>query len=267
MRPMRIVIVDDEPLARKGIRQLLASHLDVEVAGEARNGREAVRMLNALAPDVVFLDIQMPELDGFAVLRQLTVDPLPMVIFVTAYDTFAVRAFESHALDYLVKPVHDARFQDALAHARARLRSQEAVELSRRLSALLATGFGGAGEAGAIGSTAEPARRIVIGTGGTDLILDVAEIDWIEAEDYYAAVHARGGRHLVRESLASLETRLDRTRFVRVHRSAIVNLAQVTEIRTPASGDTMVVLRSGVQLPLSRRRREQVADAIRRFAG
>ena len=275
--PMRIVIVDDEPLARRGIRQLLAPHLDVEVAGEARNGREAVRMLNALAPDVVFLDIQMPELDGFAVLRQLTVDPLPMVIFVTAFDTFAVRAFESHALDYLVKPVHDARFQDALARARERLRSQEAVELSRRLSSLLATGFGSAPEAkavaGAIASAnasataTEPARRIVIGTGGTDVILDVAEIDWIEAEDYYAAVHARGGRHLVRESLASLETRLDRTRFVRVHRSAIVNLAQVIEIRTPAAGDAMVVLRSGVQLPLSRRRREQVADAIRRFAG
>jgi two-component system LytT family response regulator len=269
--PMRIVIVDDEPLARRGIRQLLAPHLDVEVAGEARNGREAVRMLNALAPDVVFLDIQMPELDGFAVLRQLTVDPLPMVIFVTAYDTFAVRAFESHALDYLVKPVHDARFQDALARARERLRSQEAVDLSRRLSSLLAAGFGNAAEAGANATNAisasEPARRIVIGTGGSDLILDVAEIDWIEAEDYYAAVHARGGRHLVRESLASLETRLDRTRFVRVHRSAIVNLAQVIEIRTPASGDAMVVMRSGIQLPLSRRRREQVADAIRRFAG
>jgi two-component system LytT family response regulator len=266
---MRIVIVDDEPLARRGIRQMLAPHLDVEVAGEARNGREAVRMLNALAPDVVFLDIQMPELDGFAVLRQLTLDPLPMVIFVTAYDTFAVRAFESHALDYLVKPVHDARFQDALARARERLRSQEAVELSRRLSSLLAAGFNGTAETAAIaiGNAAEPSRRIVIGTGGTDLILDVAEIDWIEAEDYYAAVHARGGRHLVRESLASLETRLDRTRFVRVHRSAIVNLAQVTEIRTPASGDATVVLRSGVQLPLSRRRREQVADAIRRFAG
>jgi two-component system LytT family response regulator len=141
------------------------------------------------------------------------------------------------------------------------------VELSRRLSSLLAAGFNGTAEAAAMANATEPSRRIVIGTGGTDLILDVAEIDWIEAEDYYAAVHARGGRHLVRESLASLETRLDRTRFVRVHRSAIVNLAQVTEIRTPASGDATVVLRSGIQLPLSRRRREQVADAIKRFAG
>jgi two-component system LytT family response regulator len=256
MTPMRVVIVDDEPLARQGIRQLLASHADVEVAGEARNGREAVRMLNALAPDLVFLDIQMPELDGFDVLRQVTVTPLPAVIFVTAYDAFAVRAFESHALDYLVKPLHEARFQDALGRARERLRSREAVER-------LAAGMTGGPELAKNAAS----RRIVIGTGGSDLILEVSEIDWIEAEDYYAAVHARGGRHLVRESLASLETRLDRTRFVRVHRSAIVNLAQVVEIRAQAAGESTVVLRTGVQLPLSRRRREQVAEAIRRFAG
>jgi two-component system, LytTR family, response regulator len=253
---MRVVIVDDEPLARRGIRQLLATHADVEVAGEARNGREAVRILNALAPDLVFLDVQMPEIDGFDVLRQLTLDPLPAVIFVTAYDTFAVRAFESHALDYLVKPVHEARFQDALARARERLRSLEAVELSRRLSSMLASGP----------PSPSPSRRLVIGTGGSDLILEASEIDWIEADDYYAAVHAHGKRHLVRESLASLETRLDRTQFVRVHRSAIVNLAQLREIRAQALGDSTVVLRDGTQLPLSRRRREHVAEAIRRFA-
>jgi two-component system LytT family response regulator len=275
---MRVVIVDDEPLARRGIRQLLAAHADVEVAGEARNGREAVRILNALALDLVFLDVQMPEIDGFAVLRQLTIDPLPAVIFVTAFDTFAVRAFESHALDYLVKPVHEARFQDALARARERLQSREAVELSRRLSSLLASGVGlaagaaaAAGAAGLAGVGIDPAapppsRRLVIGTGGSDLILEASEIDWIEADDYYAAVHARGKRHLVRESLASLETRLDRTQFVRVHRSAIVNLAQVREIRAQALGDSTVVLRDGTQLPLSRRRREHVAEAIRRFA-
>jgi two-component system, LytTR family, response regulator len=259
--PMRVVIVDDEPLARRGIRQLLASHADVEVAGEARNGREAVRILNALAPDLVFLDVQMPEIDGFAVLRQLSIDPLPAVIFVTAFDSFAVRAFESHALDYLVKPVHEARFQDALAHARERLKSLEAVELSRRLSSMLASQPHQQQP-----GTPPPSRRLVIGTGGSDLILEAAEIDWIEAEDYYAAVHAHGKRHLVRESLASLETRLDRTQFVRVHRSAIVNLAQVREIRAHVIGDSTVVLRDGTQLPLSRRRREQVAEAIRRFA-
>jgi two-component system LytT family response regulator len=260
MNPMRIVIVDDEPLARRGIRQFLAVHDDVEIVGEARNGAEAVRMLGALLPDLVFLDVQMPELDGIAVLRRLDPERLPAVIFVTAYDTFAVRAFELHAVDYLVKPVQEARFHRALARARDRFRSKEAVALSRRLSALLADGIGGDV------MPPEPPRRLVIPGNGSDLVVDVADIDWIEADDYYAAIHTRGRRHLIRESLASLEARLDPTRFVRVHRSAIVNLARVREIRSPSAGDSAIVLRDGMQLPLSRRRREQVADAVRRFA-
>ena len=261
MNAIRIVIVDDEPLARRGIRQLLALHEDVEIVGEARNGVEAVRALDTLLPDLVFLDVQMPELDGISVLRRLDPERLPAVIFVTAYDTFAVRAFELHAVDYLVKPVHEARFHRALARARDRFRSEKAVELSRRLSALLADGI----ERDTI--PPEPPRRLVIPGNGSDLVLDVADIEWIEADDYYAAIHARGRRHLIRESLASLEARLDPTRFVRVHRSAIVNLARVREIRSPAAGDSAIVLRDGTQLPLSRRRREQVADAVRRFAG
>ncbi|HEU4885813.1 MAG TPA: LytTR family DNA-binding domain-containing protein [Longimicrobium sp.] len=265
---MRVVIVDDEPLARRGIRQLLAAHDDVEVAGEARDGREAVRVLRDLAPDLVFLDVQMPELDGFAVLRAL--DTLPAVIFVTAFDTFAVKAFELHALDYLVKPLHEARFHQALARARERLRSREAVELARRLSLLLAAGGKGEGAADVKidgGTPPEPPRRLVIATGGADLVLDVAEIDWIEADDYYAAVHARGRRHLIRESLASLEERLAGSRFVRVHRSALVNLARVREVRAGPGEDPAVVLHDGTRLPLSRRRRRQVAAALRRFAG
>jgi two-component system, LytTR family, response regulator len=227
---IRIVIVDDEPLARRGIRQLLSPHDDVEIAGEARNGREAVRMLKTLAPDLVFLDVQMPELDAFEVLRQLEPRNRPAVIFVTAHDTFAVNAFESHALDYLVKPVNERRFNDALDRARERMRSRQP----------------------------EHARRLVI----SNVIVDVDEVVWIEAEDYYAAIYARGRRHLLRESLASLESRLDPARFVRAHRSAIVNLGQVREI-----ADSLIVLRDGTRLPLSRRRREQVAEAMRRFAG
>jgi len=221
MNPIRVVIVDDEPIARRGIRQLLAPHQDVEVVGEARHGKEAVRMLESLAPDLVFLDVQMPELDAFGVLHQLGEDA-PAVIFVTAYDTFAVRAFEEQALDYLVKPLHEARFRDALARARE--------QLARR-----------------------PPRRLVIATPDADLLLDLSEITWIEAEDYYAAIHAGARRHLIRESLASLEARLDGAQFVRVHRSAIVNLSQVREVR-----DSTVVLRDGTQLPLSRRRRAAV---------
>jgi two-component system LytT family response regulator len=261
MNKLHVVIVDDEPIARRGIRQLLASHLDVEIVGEARNGREAVRVLEMLAPDLVFLDVQMPELDGFAVLRALDAERLPAVIFVTAHDTFAVRAFEQHALDYLVKPVHEERFHEALGRARARLRTNEALELAHRLSLLLASG--------AVKQSVrspDPPRRLVIATSGSDLILDMPEIEWIEADDYYAAIHARGRRHLVRESLVSLEARLDRSHFARVHRSAIVNLEKVREVRTATGGDALVVLRDGTELPLSRRRRQEVAEAIRRFA-
>ncbi len=249
---IRVLIVDDEPLARRGIRQLLAKHDDIEIAGEARNGSEALRLIRTLAPDLVFLDVQMPEVDGFAVLRQIAPERLPAIIFVTAYDSFAVRAFETHALDYLVKPVAEARFHDALAHARERLRSQEALDRSRR---------------GLLALTTAPARRLIIGAAGSDLVVDVADISWIEADDYYAAVHAGGRRHLVRESLASLEARLDRQQFVRAHRRAIVNLAEVREIRSQPAGESLLILNDGSQLPLSRRRRQQVEEAMRRFAG
>jgi two-component system, LytTR family, response regulator len=261
MNRMRVVIVDDEPLARRGIRQLLSGATDVEIAGEARNGKEAVRLLKLLSPDLVFLDVQMPECDGFDVLRQLHPHRLPLLVFVTAYDTFAIRAFDAHAVDYLVKPIHEARFQRALDRARERLRSREAIEISRREAAP-------SGHDAGKGSQRDQApRRLILGAAGSDFLVDLTEIEWIEADDYYAAVHTRGGRHLVRESLASLEERLDRTQFVRVHRSAIVNLARVRQVRYTGIGDAVVVLDSGVQLPLGRRRRERVAAAIRRFAG
>ncbi|HUF28711.1 MAG TPA: LytTR family DNA-binding domain-containing protein [Gemmatimonadaceae bacterium] len=256
---MRVVLVDDEPVARRGLRQLLAVHDDAVVVGEARNGREAVRVIDTLAPDLVFLDVQMPELDGFEVLRRLE-GRLPAVIFVTAYDTFAVRAFDAHALDYLVKPVHEDRFRSAVARARERLRTADAVELSRRLSSFLAGGSADELEA------AKSARRLVVPGNGTEIVLDPVEIQWIEADDYYAAVHARGRRHLVRESLDSLERRLDPTRFVRTHRSAIVNLACVRELRSESDG-SVVVLADGTRVPLGRRRRERFVEALRRFAG
>jgi two-component system LytT family response regulator len=264
MKAIRTMIVDDEPLARRGIRQLLAPHQDIEVTAEARNGTDAVRLLRTLAPvDLVFLDVQMPELDGFAVLRQLDGEHLPAVIFVTAYDTFAVRAFEAHALDYLVKPVHQARFENALERARERLLSKQALEISRELSGLLSTDAFSAPQ-----PLAQPdiVQRLVIASNGGHLIIDVNEVEWIEAEDYYAAVHIGRRRHLIRESLTSLEARLDPSQFVRIHRSALVNLAHAREIRSPLIGQATLVLRDGTQLPLSRRRRAQAAAAIRRFA-
>ena len=251
MDKIRAIIADDEPLARRGIRQLLGPHADVEVVAEARNGREAVRALRELKPDLLFLDVQMPEMDGFEVLREIGPKHMPAVIFVTAYDEFAVRAFDTHALDYLVKPLQEARFARALERMRERLRSSEAVELSRSLSALLAN------------SEKERARqRILVPTSTGGLLLDVDEIDWIEADDYYAAIHAGRKRHLIRESLTSLDHRLDRARFLRTHRSAIVNVDRVRELRNEA-GKTWLLLRDGSRVPVGRRRRDAVTRLLR----
>lgn len=265
MKTIRAMIVDDEPLARHGIKQLLVPHKDVEVTAEARNGKEALRVLRSgPSVDLLFLDVQMPELDGFAVLRQLDAEKLPAVIFVTAFDTFAVRAFEAHALDYLVKPVHEARFENALQRVRDGLLSKQALETSRKLSHLLKTNALSAPEPLA---QTDLAQRLVVVSNGGHLIIDVSEVEWIEAEDYYAAIHIGRTRHLIRESLTSLEARLDPSQFVRIHRSALVNLAHVREIKSPMLGMTSLILRDGTQLPLSRRRRAQAAAAVRSFAG
>ncbi|OLE54666.1 MAG: DNA-binding response regulator [Acidobacteria bacterium 13_1_20CM_3_53_8] len=254
MDRIRAVIADDEPLARRGIRQLLAPHGDVDVVGEARNGRETVRILRELKPDLLFLDVQMPQLDGFDVLKEVGPKLMPAIIFVTAYDEFAVRAFEAHALDYLVKPLEVARFAQALERARELLRSAKAVDLSRKLAALL------------VAREKERAKqRIVVPSTTCDLVLDTDEIDWIEADDYYAAIHARNARHLIRESLASLEQRLNGTRFVRTHRSAIVNVDRVSEVRRE-KGEILLVLRNGARIPVSRRRRARVARLLRHLS-
>src|SRR6185369_8298919 len=197
---------------------------------------------------------------------------MPFVIFVTAYDEFAVRAFETHALDYLVKPLNEARFAAALDRVRERMRFAEALELTRRIGDLLAAHdrrgdkHADVADASARGPTLVPTRRLVVPTATGDLVLDVDEIDWIQAEDYYAAVHARGRRHLIRESLASLEQRLDTDGFVRVHRSAIVRLDRVREIRSGGPGESVLILRDGTRVPVSRRRREQVTELIRRLS-
>jgi two-component system LytT family response regulator len=253
MNKIRAIIADDEPLARRGIRQLLGPHRDIAVVAEARNGRETVRALRELKPDLLFLDVQMPVLDGFGVLREIGAKFMPAVIFVTAYDEFAVRAFDAHALDYLVKPLEEARFVEALERMRERLRSAKAVDLSRKLAALLATR-----------EKDRAQQRIVVPTARGDLVIDADEINWIEADDYYAAIHARQGRHLIRESLTSLEQRLDSTRFVRPHRSAIVNIDRVRELRSQG-GETSLVLRNGVRVPVSRRRRARVIGILRRL--
>ncbi len=228
MTAIRAVIIDDEPLARRGMRQLLAPHTDIAVVGEARDGTEAVRVIGELAPDLLFLDVQLPVLDGIEVARRLDPARMPQIIFVTAYDRFAVSAFDLHAIDYLVKPLREARFHEAVARARQRLRL----------------------------------GRVALTTTDGELVLDLEEIRWIAADDYYAIVHARGHSYQVRESLASLEARLDGDRFVRVHRGALVHLACIRTLRS----DGTLVLRDGSELVVSRRRREHVVAAMRRFA-
>jgi len=256
---LRVLIVDDEPLARRGIRDLCAEHEDVAVVGEAGDGQEAVRLLKSSEADLVFLDVQMPEMDGFEVIRRVGPRRMPAVIFVTAFDSYAVGAFETHAIDYLVKPVHERRFHRALERAREVLRSSKAAALADRLGELLA--------AQGVPSPADsiaPSRRVLLQSGNSELVLDAAEIDWVSADDYYAAVHAHGRRFLIRESLESLEQRLDPQIFVRVHRSAVVNLARVRQVQ---ANPARLVLSDGTRVPISRRRRAEVLESLRRYAG
>jgi two-component system LytT family response regulator len=256
MTTISTLIVDDEPLARRGIRQLLAPHEAFRVAGECRNGRDAVRAIRALRPTLVFLDVQMPGMSGFDVVREVGAVDMPVVVFVTAYDAFAARAFETHALDYLVKPVTVRRFEAALGRVHDTLRDRAALHFARRLQSML-------GDVDAATAAARLApERLTVPTASGLVVIDVQEIDWIEADDYYAAIHARGRRLLIRESLASFEARLDPSRWVRVHRSAIVAVSRIAELRTTRPGGWVVVLRDGTQVPVSRRRREDVESVL-----
>ena len=227
------------------MRQLLARHADVAVTGEYRNGREAIKASESLVCDLMFLDVQMPGVGGFEVVRRWS-GRLPVTVFVTAYQEFAVRAFESSALDYLVKPVSQARFDATMARVRERIRLGEAETLATRLAAMLEAQQ-------QKGGTAAPA--LLVPTASGKLALDPAEIDWIEARDYYSCVHVGTRRYLVRESMRALERWLDRDAFARVHRGAIVRLAQVREIRTGPDG-MVLILKTGTRIPVSRRRRD-----------
>jgi len=245
---IRTLLVDDEALARRGVRQLLAAHADVEIVGECRDGQSAIAALEGLAPDLVFLDIQMPECDGFTALRTWAEThggaALPLTVFLTAYEEFALDAFDVEAVDYLVKPVSEQRFEEAMRRVRRRLvRPTDATH-------------------GAARTDDEPssARQLVVATASGQRIVMLDEIDWIAANDYYVTVHVAGRRYLLRESLASLEGRLDPTRFVRVHRSAMVNIARVREVRS--TGVDVVVLQDGTKLPVSRRRRAALVAAV-----
>ncbi len=268
---IRALIVDDEPLARRGIRQLLAHEPDIDVVGECRDGREALTALDTLAPDLVFLDVQMPELDGFGVVRERGASRMPAIVFVTAHDAFAVRAFEIRALDYLVKPLTAARFAATVARVREQWRLGSLRSVASQLQALLA--FVATGDAAAATPAspmvAEPRDRqldhgIVVPTASGTVVIVLEDVDWIEAEDYYVRIHSGTTRHLLRDSLASLERRLDPRQFVRVHRRAIVRLDRVREIQVSGIGRGVAILRNGARVPVSRRRVGALTARIRR---
>lgn len=267
---IKTLVVDDEPLARRNLRVLLEADPEVELIGEASGGAEALALISEHSPDLVFLDVQMPELDGFGVLERLEAEKLPVVIFVTAFDKYALKAFDFHALDYLLKPFDDTRFEKALARAKQQLAQRELKDLSRRLISLLED-HGGAprgveGAAAPPDSPDKPARyqtRFLIKSAGRVSFIRADEIDWIEAEDYYVKLHVKGRGHLLRETMNDIETRLDPEVFVRVHRSSIVNLERVRELQQLFGGDYAVVLHDGTQLKLSRARRERVESLLK----
>jgi two-component system LytT family response regulator len=262
MAELRILIVDDEPLARRGIRQMLAGEADVVVLGECRNGREAVEALQRLNPDLVFLDVQMPDLDGFGVIREHGIERMPAVVFVTAHDEFAVHAFEAHALDYLVKPLNAVRFAQTMARVRERQRVGTAMQLVSQLSALLGASNPTATAAHQAGAGRRFDTRLVVPATAGDRIVDVDTIDWVEADDYYARLHVGRAQYLLRESLSRLARRLDPAAFTRIHRSAIVRIDSVREIQG-SRGRTVVVLRDGTRIRVSRRRTASLRALVR----
>ena len=251
-RPIRAIIVDDEPLARDSVRLALQRGGDVEVVAECGDGETAVRAITAHDPDVVFLDIQMPGLSGFDVLERIGVERMPPVIFVTAYDDYALRAFEVHALDYLLKPFDDARFADVLAHARGRLTGDPGGEAARALSGLLR------GWAEQRPDARGYAHRLMVEDDERIRFVPVTAVEFLEAERNYVVVHAGGGRHRVRATLAGLLGQLDPRHFVRVHRSTVVNVDHIREVQPWFGGDYVAILRGGQRLKVSRRYRDQL---------
>jgi two-component system, LytTR family, response regulator len=248
--PWRTVVVDDEPLARQTLRLLIARERDFEIVAECGHGADAIDAIRREHPDVLFLDVQMPEVDGFDVLRRLGPDAAPAVIFVTAFDRYALRAFEEHALDYLLKPFSDERFAVVLDRTRARLAERSFAAMAGRLSALLA------------GTAARERPQLVVRDAGRTIVIPHDEIVWIEAEDYCARIHLRGRTLLVRDSLRALAASLDPAAFVRVHRSAIASVACIREIEPHASGDQRLTLSDGTVLKVSRTHRAHVLKAV-----
>lgn len=259
---LSVVIVDDEPAARRGVRLLLERVPGLVVVGEAGGVAEAVGLIRRERPSIVFLDVQMPDADGFEVLRRIGPEEVPAVVFVTAYDEYALRAFEVHAVDYLLKPYDDARFLAAVERARSAVRARDAEALDARVGRLLdyLDTHGGS----AAGETVF-SDRILVKSSGEVFFLKPEEIDWIEAEGDYMKFHVGGKVHLMRETMARLEARLDPRRFIRIHRSTIVNADRVRKLSPSFVGEYTVVLADGTKLKLSRGYQERIQAHLKQL--
>ena len=261
---IRAIIVDDEPLARRGLELRLEDTSDIEIVQQCANGREALAAIAELHPDLMFLDIQMPGLSGFDVLAQVPQESLPMIVFVTAFDRFAIDAFEAHALDYLLKPVDDARLARALERVRAQWQQRQALAQREQLMAMLGdlNGQGQIEPESLASQASRPARRyatmLPIRVGRETIRLDVSTIDWIDAAGDYMCLHAAGQTHVLRATMRELEEMLDPQVFQRVHRSTIVNLARVRSLRPHLNGECFLKLQSGQEVKLSRSFRDKV---------
>jgi two-component system LytT family response regulator len=251
LNTIRTLIIDDEPLARERLKRFLADERDLELVGECAEGHEAVAAIRALRPDLVFLDIQMPELDGFGVLKSIGVAEMPAVIFVTAYDRYALQAFDVNALDYLLKPYNRERFHKAVERARAQLSNGAKGELNERLLSLLENFKS---------ESPRHLERLMIKASGRVFFLRTQELDWIEAEGNYLRVHVGRESHLLRETMNRLASKLDPDKFLRIHRSTLVNIERIKELQPLFSGDYVVILRDGKQLTLSRSYRDKLLE-------
>jgi two-component system LytT family response regulator len=278
-RRIRAVIIDDEPLAREGVRMLLSQHGDIEVVGEAGNGIDAVELIRRQRPDLALLDVQMPQMSGLEVVKALPRDAVPVVVFITAYDRYAIDAFRVHALDYLLKPFDDDRFHDAIRRAKTHLELTRVNDLGERLLSMIAGGNGAHGANGTHATNGHPPgangngngngvaggngahkflTRLAIRDIGRVVFVNVDDIDWIEAADYYVQIHVGAKSYLHRETMQRLEAELDPERFIRIHRSAIVNQTRIRELRNQGRRDMVVVLSDGAELRVARSHREKL---------
>lgn len=252
--PITALIVDDEPLAREYIRRLLKADVEIQIVGETGNGADAVRFINEKKPDLIFLDVQMPEMDGFAVLKNLEPDALPAIIFTTAYEQYAIRAFEFHALDYLLKPFDGNRFAEAVCHAKGHLNNwrNEKPTAGKQISEMLKS----------IDEKTRYLERLLIKSNGRIVFLKTREIDWIKAEDKYVSLYFGKSSYLVRQSLSQMKTQLDPQLFAQTHRSAIVNVERIKELQPMFNGEYNLVLENGAEISLSRNYKNKLFDLI-----